>query len=390
MNKRGVALMSGAHAIDDFYQGAVPALLPFLALERHYSYTAVAGLTLAATMLSSVAQPLFGWWSDRAPRRWMIAVGMSIAASGLALSGLAGSYAITWLLIAASGLGVAVFHPEAARAARQAAGDSNRAMSFFALGGNAGFALGALVSTPVLLLAGGRGTVILVVPAVFMVALLIARLGVVLDGPPGHHRPVRLPTGDDDWTGFLRLTVVVIIRSILFAGFTSFLALYIIDDLGGSAGEGGLGLTVFLISGSLGTVLGGWVADRVGRVVTLRLGLALVAPAIAGLVLSPSRTVAMCFVVLTGVTLFLPFSTLVMLGQDYLPNRIGIASGVTVGLAVSIGGMASPVLGWLADATSLRTSLSLLIGLPVVALIVSVLLYEPGHRRDVAADVTVA
>ncbi|HEV7208078.1 MAG TPA: MFS transporter, partial [Mycobacteriales bacterium] len=69
MNRRGVALVSGAHVIDDLYQGAVPALLPFLVAERHYSYAAVSGLTLAATVLSSVAQPAFGWWTDRHPRR---------------------------------------------------------------------------------------------------------------------------------------------------------------------------------------------------------------------------------------------------------------------------------------------------------------------------------
>jgi len=144
LNRRGVALISTAHVADDFYQGVVPALLPFFVAERHYSYAAVAGLTLAATVLGSVAQPVFGWWTDRRSRRWMIPVGMLVAALGVALTGLSSSYALTWVLIALSGLGVAAFHPEAARAARQAAGNSNRAMSIFALGGNAGFAVGSL------------------------------------------------------------------------------------------------------------------------------------------------------------------------------------------------------------------------------------------------------
>src|SRR5665811_1642580 len=114
VNRRGIALISSAHVVDDAYQGVVPALLPFLVAERHYSYAAVSGLTLAATLLSSVAQPLFGWWTDRRPRRWMIPAGILTAATGVASVGLSSSYLLTWLVIALSGLGIAAFHPEAA------------------------------------------------------------------------------------------------------------------------------------------------------------------------------------------------------------------------------------------------------------------------------------
>jgi MFS transporter, FSR family, fosmidomycin resistance protein len=154
VNRRGVAMISVAHVIDDSYQGVIPALLPFFVADRNYSYAAVSGLTLAATLLSSVAQPAFGWWTDRHPRRWLIGTGILTAAAGVGAAGLFTNYAITWLTIAISGLGIAAFHPSAARAARQAAGNSNRAMSVFAVGGNAGFALGSLIATPVLLSLG--------------------------------------------------------------------------------------------------------------------------------------------------------------------------------------------------------------------------------------------
>ena len=381
MNRRGVALMSAAHVIDDLYQGAVPALLPFLVAERRYSYAAVAGLTLAATVLSSVAQSAFGWWTDRRPRRWMITAGMVTAAAGVGLAGVFSSYLLTWLLLALSGLGIAAFHPAAARAARQAAGSSNQAMSVFALGGSVGFALGALVTTPLLLVAGLRGTVLLAAPAVLMAVLLVARLGTVLDGPPRHPRAVGLPVGADDWPAFLRLTSVVVVRSILFFGLTTFLALYFIDELGASTGQAGAALTLFLVAGAAGTLLGGWLADRAGRLLSIRIGFALAAPALTGLVLAPSRSVAMAFVVLTGIAVFMPFSVFVVLGQDYLPNRIGTASGVTVGLAVSIGGLAVPVLGWLADTTNLRTTLSALIILPIFALLLSTFMHDPATYR---------
>ena len=387
MNRRGIALISSSHVVNDAYQGVVPALLPFLVAERHYSYAAVSGLTLAATLLSSVAQPLFGWWTDRRPRRWLIPAGILTAATGVASVGLFSSYLLTWLVIALSGLGIAAFHPEAARAARQAAGNSNRAMSVFALGGNAGFALGSLITAPVLLLAGLRGTVLLIVPALVMVVILVTRLTTILDRP-GQRRTAVLPTGVDDWPAFLRLTSVVVVRAVLFFGLTSFLALYFIHELGASPGVGGASLTLFLVAGGIGTLLGGWVADRHGRLTSIRLGFVLTAPAMAGLVLSTSLPLVLVFVALTGIGTFMPFSVFVILSQDYPPNRIGTASGVTIGLAVSIGGLFSPLLGWLADSTSLRFTLSILIALPILALLLSALMHEPVTAAPSAQEET--
>lgn len=373
--------MSAAHVVDDVYQGAVPALLPFFVVERHYSYAAVAGLTLAATVLSSVAQPFFGWWTDRRPRRWMIPAGIVTAGIGVGLAGLWSNYLLTWAVLALSGLGVAAFHPEAARAARQAAGNNNRAMSVFALGGNAGFAVGSLVATLVLLAGGLRATWLLVLPAVLMALLLTKRLNTVLDGRIGQRRVHTMPSGTDDWPAFLRLTAVVVVRSILFFGLSSFLALYFIRQLGASSGEGGAALTVFLVAGAGGTLLGGWIADRFGRLVSIRIGFTLAIPGLLGLVLASNQLIALIFVVLTGIAAFMPFSVFVVLGQDYLPNRIGTASGVTVGLAVSIGGLFSPVFGRLADSMGLRFTLSAFILLPILALLLSVLMREPGTLR---------
>jgi FSR family fosmidomycin resistance protein-like MFS transporter len=381
VNRRGVALMSAAHVVDDLYQGAVPALLPFFVLERHYSYAAVAGLTLAATVPSSVAQPVFGWWSDRGSRRWMIPAGIVTAGIGVGLAGLWSSYLLTLAVFSLSGLGVAAFHPEAARAARQAAGNSNRAMSVFVVGGNAGFALGSLLATLVLLAGGLRATWLLVLPAALMALVLLSRLNTVLEGHLVQPRTPTMPSGNDDWPAFLRLTAVVVVRSILFFGLSSFLALYFIGQLGASPGEGGAALTLFLVAGAGGTLLGGWIADRSGRLVSIRIGFALAVPGLLGLVLANNQLIALIFVGLTGVGTFMPFSVFVVLGQDYLPNRIGTASGVTVGLAVSIGGLFSPVFGSLADSTGLRFTLSAFIVLPILALLLSGLMHEPGAPR---------
>ncbi|HUZ70889.1 MAG TPA: MFS transporter [Candidatus Saccharimonadales bacterium] len=379
VNRPGVALMSIAHGVDDLYQGCVAALLPFLVIQRHYSYAAVSGLALAATILSSVAQPAFGWLTDQRPRRWMIPAGMTVAGLGIGAVGLASSYPITWLLMAVSGLGIAAFHPEAARAARRASGNSTRAMSVFALGGNVGYALGPVLVTPVLLIVGLRGTPIFVLPVLVMAALLIARLNRTLDGRPGELRTFALPLGVDDWPAFARLTSVVVVRSMLFFGLSTFLGLHFIRDLGASPVEAGAALTTFLVSGAAGTLLGGWLADRVGKVTCIRVGFALAIPALVGLALATTQLLAIALVAVTGVAVFLPFSVFVVLGQDYLPNRIGTASGVTVGLAVSVGGVAAPALGLLADRTSLRTVFAGLVLLPMLALALSALLRNPDN-----------
>jgi FSR family fosmidomycin resistance protein-like MFS transporter len=370
--------MASAHLIDDFYQGVVPALLPFLVLERQYSYAAVAGLVLAANFLSSVAQPVFGWWGDRRPRRWMIPAGMLTAAVGVSLVAFTPEYWMTWIVIAISGMGISAFHPEAARAARIAAGNSNRAMSVFAVGGNLGFAVGALVTTPMLLLTGLGGTPYLLIPAAVMAAVIAIWLRRVLDGPIDAVRPVAHPPGPDNWPGFLRLTAVVVVRSIVFFGSVSFIALYFIHDFQTSPALGGAALTVFLSAGAVGTLFGGWLADRVGRLRSIRIGFALAIPSLLGVVLATTWPVAMAFVALFGVAIFIPFAVFVILGQDYLPNRIGIASGVTVGLAVTVGGLFSPLLGWIADQTNLQTAFVILIGLTVASLGLAFLLREPS------------
>ena len=150
MNRKRLGLLTGTHSVNDLYQGLIPALLPFMVLERGYSYTAVSGLILAATGLSSVVQPLFGLYADKHPRNWLIPAGFMLAALGVALAGVAESYLWTWLAIAISGLGIAAYHPPATTAARLAGGASQKAMSLFSVGGMLGAAAAPLVATAVI------------------------------------------------------------------------------------------------------------------------------------------------------------------------------------------------------------------------------------------------
>ena len=376
-DRRALALLTGSHVVDDLYQGAVPALLPFLVLERGYSYAAVTGVTLAATVLSSVVQPAFGVLSDRRPLSWLPAVGLLVAGVGIGLAGLGDSYWWTWAAVALSGLGVAAYHPAAARAARVAAGASAQGMSWFAVGGNAGLALGPVVVTPVLLAYGVAGTPLLALPALAMAALLLA-LGRRARARP---RPAvaagGTPRRDDDWRAFGWLTGLVVIRSVLYFGVSSLVALYVIDRFGVRTSAGSAALATFLAVGAVGTLAGGWLADRWGRVPAIRLGYALAVPGLVLLVAAPSWPWALVAAVVLGVGLYLPFSVQTTVGQELLPNRVGTASGVTLGLAVSAGGAVTPLFGVLADAHGLSWSVAALLPLPLLALLVSLRLPGP-------------
>ncbi len=354
------------HVVDDLYQGAVPALIPYLALVRHYDYTQAAGITLAATLLSSLAQPLFGVLTDRYALPPLIPVGMSLAGLGIGLSGLSESYLLTWLAVALSGLGVAAYHPEAARAARASSEGSHVAMGWFSLAGNIGFALGPL-AVPLVVESGGvTATPALAVPALVMAVVTVVVLR-------SHPAPATIPShgsgGEvlaDQWSPFLRLTVVVICRSVLSFGLAAFLALYAQQRFDAGPVTGEAVLLAFFLASAAGTLGGGRLAEHFSRVTIMRVAYLALLPGLALLVFATGPAFLLG-VVWSGLALNTPFSLHVTLGQDYLPQRVGTASGVTLGLAVSFGGVAAPAFGVLADATNLQTALATMLVVPVVA-----------------------
>ncbi|MFE2177061.1 MFS transporter [Kitasatospora sp. NPDC059462] len=384
-----IAVLAAGHAAVDLYQGVVPALVPFLVAGRGLDYGSAAGVVLAATLLSSIVQPLFGALTDRWAMPWLIPAATAAAGIGVGLAGVAGPYPLLCAAVALSGVGVAAYHPESARLARAASGDSHTRMGWFTLGGNIGFALAPLMVGPVLAAGGLGATPWLALPALAaalltapVVRTLAARAatGPAADAADGARR--------DDRTAFLWLSAVIGCRSVVFVGLSSFVALYARQRLGGGSGVGTAALFTLFAGGAVGTVLGGWCAARWGRVRTVRLSYAAAVPAVAGLLLVPGPAALYGFSALISLALYVPFSLQVTLGQDYLPSRIGTASGVTLGLAVSVGGLAGPAIGLLADHAGLRTALAPLAVLCALAWLLARRLPEPG--ADGAAPTPVA
>jgi FSR family fosmidomycin resistance protein-like MFS transporter len=385
LDRRGMATLSGGHLTADLCQGALPALLPFLISHRGYSYGAASALVLAATVSSSVIQPLFGHLSDRHSMPWLMPIGLLLGGIGIGLVGVMPSYALTFAAIVVSGLGVAAFHPEASRFANYVSG-ARRAtgMSYFSVGGNLGFALGPAVVTPIVLLLGLHATPLIALIPSAMALIVVSQLPRLktFRPTPNAARAGAQAAKPDAWGPFSRLAAVVAARSVLYFGLMTFVPLYFVDDLHTSKGSAGAVLTLMLLGGAAGTLIGGPAADRHGRRQVLLVSMALIAPLVA-IMLALSPLAAAAVLVVIGATTVATFSVTVVMGQEYLPSRIGIASGVTLGLSIGLGGVGAALLGLLADATSLHTVLWTIAATPIVA--VALVLTLPADRRRTRA-----
>ncbi|ATY11210.1 MFS transporter [Amycolatopsis sp. AA4] len=370
MRKAQLGFLTGTHVVNDLYQGAVPALLPFLMSERHYSYAAVSGIALAATGLSSVVQPVFGMIVDRSRRDWLAPLGFLVAAAGIAGAGFADSYLLTWICVAIAGIGVAAYHPPATNQARAAGGRSQRAMSLFSVGGTLGSSLAPALVTAVVGSLGLSGSYLLAVPAAVMALLwLLNRRNVPVLATSGTAAGQSTTDVSDDWRAFGRLVAATVGWSIPYVTVSSLLSLYAIRELHASTAVAAVTLTSFTLAGAAGTVLGGWLGDWFGRLTPIRAGYLLGIPALAGVVFSPAYPVLELSTVLLGLAMFLPFANQVTLAQDYLPTRPGTASGLTLGLAMSVGGLTSPLFGWLADSEGLRFTLGAVLAVYLIAVV---------------------
>jgi MFS transporter, FSR family, fosmidomycin resistance protein len=393
-DRRGLASLAAGHVCADMAQGAIPALLPFLIDQRGISYGAAGALILVTSVGSSAIQPLFGLGSDRLALPWLMPLGVFLAGLGIALVGLTSSYPATAAAVALSGLGVASFHPEGARFANQVSGERRgQGMSLFSLGGNAGFALGPILVTPLVLILGLHGTLLLAVIPTIVAAVLVHELGhlraVAAEKSAHVARSVAEDDRDeDDWNAFARLGGVVALRSAVYFGLQAFIPLWFIHHLGTGEGAGNAALTAMLVAGAAGTYAGGRVVDRLGRRRLVVGSTAITIPVLVALVVAPSPVPAGLLTALAGFLIILTFSITVVMSQEYLPSRLGLASGVSLGLAIGVGGIAAALMGLVADAFGLRTVMWLIVALAVPMVVLARTL--PVTRAERRAQSAVA
>jgi FSR family fosmidomycin resistance protein-like MFS transporter len=247
-------------------------------------------------------------------------------------------------------------------------------MSLFSVGGNVGFALGPVLVTPLLLAFGLHGTVFVVIPTWLMALVLMHELP-RLKGFRSDLVGGRVQTGkhEEAWGPFVLLAGVIALRSFVYFGMVTFIPLYYVNVLHASKALGNAALTAMLLGGAAGTLMGGPLADRFGRRPVLIASMSLIPPLVAGFLLS-GPVLALVFAGLAGAVTIATFAVTIVMGQEYLPGRLGISAGVTIGLSIGLGGVGAPLLGVLGDAAGLRAVFEAVAVLPVAALVLSLAL----------------
>jgi FSR family fosmidomycin resistance protein-like MFS transporter len=392
IDRRAMVALSGGHLAVDFASGSVPALIPFLASRFHLGYALAGLLLLAATISSSLVQPLFGFWSDRRGALWLIPGGVFLAAVGIGGAAVSTAYPLVVVLVFAGGLGVAAFHPEGAKFAAYASGRKRASgMSYFNIGGNTGYALGAFVTGQLVVWLGLVGGLFAMVP-VAVASVALARVLPRLAGLARKRRSVvAMASGEDRRTAMALLAAVIALRSVTWFTLLAFVPLWIVSQ-GHSEADGGRILFLMLLAGALGTLLLGPVADRFGLRRTLVVTQALLAPLVLVFVFA-GGVAGLLALMGVGVCVVGTFGVTMVLSQLYLPRHVGMASGLSVGLAMGVGGVAAVVLGAIADTVDLRTALVISAAAPVVGVFFCLRLPSPtrhAHQVERRKDRAIA
>ena len=388
IDKPAMTALSGGHLAVDFASGSVPALIPFLTDRFDLNYAFAAMLLLASTVSSSLVQPLFGLWSDRRGALWLIPGGTILSAVGVGLAAVTPWYPLVLVLIFAGGLGVAAFHPEGAKYAAYASGRKRASgMSYFNIGGNTGYALGAFVTGVFIAAIGLGGGLVAMVPVVIVAGFLLRVTPKFAALAPASSAQSEV-RGEDDRHAMALLGAVIALRSIPWFTLLAFVPLWV-ESLGHSKAYGNRLLFLMLLAGALGTLTLGPVADRIGFRRTLVITQALIPPLLLVFIYVGGIVGALALLPV-GVCVVGTFGVTMVLSQLYLPRHIGVASGLSVGLAMGIGGTAAVVLGAIADVVDLKTALTISAIAPAFGVFVCMRLPRPAAPpRRVAEPVAV-
>jgi FSR family fosmidomycin resistance protein-like MFS transporter len=366
---RRLGPLTFGHAAVDFAQGAVPALLPFLKDEHDLSYLQIGALVLAMTVSSSLVQPVFGGISDRGGGLWLMPAGIFASALGIGLIAVAPEFWTVFACILVSGVGVAAYHPPATRSARDIAYRAPATgMSIFSVGGNVGVAAGPALAGLAAAAFGLAGTALCVLPGLVGVIVLTRFLPTARAEAEAHHaRSVgRRAAAGDRPRAFGMLLGQVMLRGYVYFGLLAFVPLFEEQERGRSAAYGALLLTLMLAAGAVGTLGVGRIADRVGVNKVMLGATALVAPTTA-LYLLDDGLLGVVGLLLAGASMIATFTVAIVMSQRYMPSRPATAAGLSIGLSMGIGGVASVGIGAIADATGLETALLSCVVIGVVA-----------------------
>lgn len=378
-DRRYSYLMMIAHLCDDLNQGALVAVIPFLVLHNGYSYAEVTALLLASNAASAIIQPLFGWLGDKKPRPWLMAAGIFLAGIGMAGVGVLPNYPLIMASAMLSGIGVAMFHPEGGRLGNLTAGEQKgKGMSIFAVGGKLGFTFGPLVATAAITLWGLPGTLIFIIPSTLCAAILLSQNKALLS----YSNPDKQSSDDslyqDNWVGFGFVMGAISCRSIMYYAFLSFIPLFLVYNLGQEEAFASSVISLFALVCAVGTIASGWAGQLLGAKKLIIVSYACVAIEVVIFAFNDSLIVALILIVFLALTCDISYPSAVAMGQSFVPHHLGMASGLSFGVMVCIGGLMTPVFGLIGDYFGLQVVMLCVTAIALLGIIIT--LFIPKNR----------
>ncbi|MEE1477321.1 MAG: MFS transporter [Eggerthellaceae bacterium] len=378
-DRRYSYLMMIAHLCDDLNQGALVAVIPFLVLHNGYSYAEVTALLLASNAASAIIQPLFGWLGDKKPRPWLMAAGIFLAGIGMAGVGVLPNYPLIMASAMLSGIGVAMFHPEGGRLGNLTAGEQKgKGMSIFAVGGKLGFTFGPLVATAAITLWGLPGTLIFIIPSTLCAAILLSQNKALLS----YSNPDKQSSDDslyqDNWVGFGFVMGAISCRSIMYYAFLSFIPLFLVYNLGQEEAFASSVISLFALVCAVGTITSGWAGQLLGAKKLIIVSYACVAIEVVIFAFNGSLIVALILIALLALTCDISYPSAVAMGQSFVPHHLGMASGLSFGVMVCIGGLMTPVFGLIGDYFGLQVVMLCVTAIALLGIIIT--LFIPKNR----------
>lgn len=368
------------HCINDFGQGSLAALIPFFIANFGLNYYQSASIIFCNTIVASIAQPILGYVADRWRVPWFIPVGFSITLVSISAIALATSYEMILALSLIAGLGAALFHPEAALLVnRMQSNELGNAMGRFAVGGSAGFALGPLLAGGVYVFGAHFLWVFTAIALIGVLLYVYAFTGSAATDVVGESKSSAKSTntGANDWVSFGKLFFVIASRSILFSVLSIFIPILYITVINGEASASSLALTMYFAMGAVLTYMGGALSDKLGFLKTVRLGNLIFLPSVLVFIFVPNIWGFFGAMIPMAFGVFSQYGPITVLGQKYLAKNAGFASGITLGLGITLGGLAAPYIGHLADIYDVQTALMTLIPVGLMGLLMSLWLKEP-------------
>ena len=385
MLKVPLFLLFLGHIWVDASQGILPVVLPKLKELLELSYFQVGLVMTVLNITASVIQPLFGYIADRCRSGWFIPWGIIWTAVAMGMLGWAPGYVTILILVGLAGLGTAAFHPRAMMAVFWVSGmRKGFGQAIFATGGNAGFALGPIVGSFLVLGFGIHATVGLVIPGVLLALVIIFYPGDSLRRETtksgGASELKTQATNPIDWVSLVLVCLIITLRSWVYISFMTYLPMFW-ETQGILLGKGSLLLTVFLGAGAAAGLYGGHLSDRLGPRGVIIVSM-LLYPLFASLMLSGNGVWLWFLVAASGAALICSFSVTVILTQGLLPGHLGLASGLTLGLGFGTGGLGTAFSGWMADGMGLTNTMWVLALMPVISSLLAALVKaQPSSRK---------